>query len=314
MELNRIYNEDWMNNNLPDKCIDLIIADPPYFEVKGDFDFIWPSFEAYLNDVERWAIECKRVLKDNGTIVWWGHAKKIAYSQTILDRYFNLENVVKWRKTDCRTRIGCDVFNSFPPVTEHFLVYSQDEINIRECIYSIREYIRNEIIKSKGKVVLKDVNIALGTAVNGGGVASACLSLDKTEPAMLTKEMYEKLQAWLNPYLAQDYDDLRKDYENKRRYFNNYMKLDDVWDFPQDVHITGLYKHDTQKTEKISRIIINSCSRIGDTMLIPFAGSGTECAMAIKENRNYIGYEIDPKHYNTTINRCLIQQSQQTLF
>ena len=25
----------FLNNNLPDKCANLIIADPPYFEVKG---------------------------------------------------------------------------------------------------------------------------------------------------------------------------------------------------------------------------------------------------------------------------------------
>ncbi len=47
-----------MNNQLPDKSVQLIIADPPYFEVKGDFDFIWKSFDDYLKDVEKWAIEC----------------------------------------------------------------------------------------------------------------------------------------------------------------------------------------------------------------------------------------------------------------
>lgn len=33
-------------------------VDPPYFEVKGAFDFVWNSFEDYLKDVEKWAIEC----------------------------------------------------------------------------------------------------------------------------------------------------------------------------------------------------------------------------------------------------------------
>ena len=67
MEINTIHNSDWMNNGLPDQSVDLIIADPPYFEILGDFDFIWDSFDDYLKDVEKWAIECKRVLKDNGT-------------------------------------------------------------------------------------------------------------------------------------------------------------------------------------------------------------------------------------------------------
>jgi DNA modification methylase len=30
MEVNKIYHDDWMNNQLPDKSVQLIIADPPY--------------------------------------------------------------------------------------------------------------------------------------------------------------------------------------------------------------------------------------------------------------------------------------------
>jgi DNA modification methylase len=59
LEVNKIYHNDWMNNQLPDKSVQLIIADPPYFEVKGSFDFVWKSFDDYLKDVEKWAIECK---------------------------------------------------------------------------------------------------------------------------------------------------------------------------------------------------------------------------------------------------------------
>jgi len=43
-----IYHDDWMDNEIPDKSINLIIADPPYFEVKGEFDFIWPSFDVHI--------------------------------------------------------------------------------------------------------------------------------------------------------------------------------------------------------------------------------------------------------------------------
>ena len=98
MELDRVYHMDFLNNSLPDKCANLIIADPPYFEVKGDFDFIWASFDDYLKDVERWAVECKRILADNGTLFWYGDAKNIAYSQIVLDRSFNLINNLVWDK------------------------------------------------------------------------------------------------------------------------------------------------------------------------------------------------------------------------
>jgi DNA modification methylase len=62
MERNKVHLMNWLDNTLPDKSVQLIIADPPYFEVKGEFDFIWSSFDEYLKDVEKWAKECERLL------------------------------------------------------------------------------------------------------------------------------------------------------------------------------------------------------------------------------------------------------------
>lgn len=76
--MNVVYHNDWMKNELPDKSVQLIIADPPYFETKGEFDFIWNSFDDYLIDVEKWAKECKRILAENGTLFWFGSSKRIA--------------------------------------------------------------------------------------------------------------------------------------------------------------------------------------------------------------------------------------------
>ena len=53
---NKVHNIDFLNNNLPDKCAKLIIADPPYYKTKGDFDFIWKTFDDYLVDVEKWCL------------------------------------------------------------------------------------------------------------------------------------------------------------------------------------------------------------------------------------------------------------------
>jgi DNA modification methylase len=321
MEVNKIHNINFLDNTLPDKCANLIIADPPYFEVKGEFDFIWKSFNDYLQDVEKWAIECKRLLADNGTLFWYGHAKNIAYAQVIIDQYFTLENHIKWRKTDCQTRKGYDNYRIFPPVTEHILMYSQEQYNLTQCVTHIRDYIRAEIMKAKGKIVLKEVNEALGTATNGGGVASACLSLDKAEPTMLTKEMYEKLQEWCKPYLDKEYELLRAEYELLRaeyellrRPFDNFMRMEDVWDFAQDVHITGNYDHPTKKTEKLSTLMIKSTTRENDLVVIPFAGSGTECAMSVKDNRKFIAFEIEEKYVKMSNDRVQNILCQPSLF
>jgi site-specific DNA-methyltransferase (adenine-specific) len=311
-DLNVVYCDNWLNNNLPDKCANLIIADPPYYKVKGEFDFIWKTFDDYLADVEKWAIECKRVLADNGTLFWYGDAKNIAYTQIIFDKHFNLLNNIVWENTNDhkqQIRFNEDL-RTFAPLTERILMYSNEQYNLTQCVYHIRDYIRAEIIKAKGKIVLKQVNEALGTATNGGGVASACLSLDKTEPAMFTKEMYEKLQKWCFPELRKEYEELREEYEELRRPFNNALHLGDIIRLPN--HETSKYDHDTIKPEKLTRILINTCSRKGDLVAVPFAGSGTECAMSAKEGRNFIGFDIEQKYVDTSNKRCqwILRQPQ----
>ena len=67
-----------------DNQFDLAIVDPPYYRTKGKFDFAWLSFNDYLESVEIWAVELKRVLKDDGCFFWWGNHRKIAYTQICL--------------------------------------------------------------------------------------------------------------------------------------------------------------------------------------------------------------------------------------
>jgi len=296
MELNKVHNIDFLNNDLPDKCAKLIIADPPYYKTKGDFDFIWKTFKDYLVDVEKWCLECKRILADNGTLLWYGGSKNIAYAQIIFDKHFNLLNSLVWENTnDHKQQIRFNEnLRTFAPTTERILMYSNETYNLTKCVFIIRDYIRAEILKAKGKIILKHVNEALGTATNGGGVASACLSLDKAEPTMLTKEMYQKLQIWCKPYLTKEYKELREEYEKLRRPFKNYLHLGDVIRLPN--YETSDYEHDTIKPEKLTRILITTCSSENDLVVVPFSGSGTEVAMSAKEKRPFIGYEITKKH------------------
>jgi site-specific DNA-methyltransferase (adenine-specific) len=313
-----VHCDDWMNNGLPDKSVQLIIADPPYFETKGDFDFVWKTFDDYLIDVEKWAIECKRLLAENGTLYWFGGSKRIAYTQIIFDKYFGLVNNLVWEKAEADGLFGStgsEQLRSYPNSTERVLMYSNDVYNLTQCVYSIRDYIRAEIERARGKVILKEVNEALGTATNGGGVASACLSLDKSEPAMFTKEMYQKLQVWLNggkeyEYLRKEYEELRKEYEELRRPFENVTKSTEVLKVrfkPSE------YDHPTVKSEMLARLLILTSSRKNDLVLVPFAGSGTECAMAVKEGRRFIGFETNANYVGTSNSRVNIVKSKKAL-
>lgn len=74
MNTNILLNEDCLKymRTVPDNTFDLIIADPPYFQVKGKFDFIWKNEKEYLKWMEKCLFEFNRILKPNGTLMLWG--------------------------------------------------------------------------------------------------------------------------------------------------------------------------------------------------------------------------------------------------
>ena len=71
----------------------------------------------------------------------------------------------------------------------------------------------------------------------------------------------------------------------------------DIWSFPtlagrrfRDEKVD----HPTQKPLSISTRLVRHFSDVGDKVLVPFAGSGTECVAAVAEGRGYLGFELNP--------------------
>jgi site-specific DNA-methyltransferase (adenine-specific) len=313
-ELNKIHHSDWMNNGMPDKSVKLLIADPPYFEVKGEFDFIWKTFDEYLQQVELWAKECKRLLADNGTLFWYGHAKKIAYAQIIFDRYFHLENDITI-EFNRQTKKGVEQFRCFAPVSERVLMYANYSEDGNDC-YSKAEhfapiinYLRNEFKKANEVgYKTKEFRKLMGLNEDAGGIRYFADNVW----IFPTEEHYVAFQK--TGFFKKAYSDLLEEFENCRRYFNNFKKLFDVMQFDQEAHITKEYAHDTCKPETLTRAIILTCSRPKDLVFIPFAGSGTEVAMALKEGRTAIGFDTELKYVEMGNKRTDIITSQPNLF
>jgi len=61
--------------------------------------------------------------------------------------------------------------------------------------------------------------------------------------------------------------------------------------------------HDTEKPVDLMKVLISNSSNEGDLILEPFAGSGSTLIAAKELNRNFIGFEIDPKYAKITENR-----------
>jgi len=62
---------------------------------------------------------------------------------------------------------------------------------------------------------------------------------------------------------------------------------------------SGNRLHPTEKAVGTMGLLIESYSRPGDTVLDPFAGSGTSAVAARELGRHYIGIELDPRHAET---------------
>ena len=73
----------------------------------------------------------------------------------------------------------------------------------------------------------------------------------------------------------------------------------DVWNFPtlagrrfRDEKVD----HPTQKPLSITLRLVKHFSNPDDLILVPFAGSGTECVAAIAENRRFIAFELNQQY------------------
>lgn len=72
--------------------------------------------------------------------------------------------------------------------------------------------------------------------------------------------------------------------------------------------------HPTMKPVDLIRRYLLVHSKPNDVVFDPFMGSGTTAIACIKENRHYIGCEIDPKYYKVTIDRIEREKRTPTLF
>jgi site-specific DNA-methyltransferase (adenine-specific) len=129
---------------------------------------------------------------------------------------------------------------------------------------------------------------------------------------------YEPL-LWFSKGAGYTYHPIREPYKSterlKHRIFKNGKEwkpnpagrmAGDVWKFPtlagrrfSDEKVA----HPTQKPLSISKRIVAHFSNPGELVVVPFAGSGSECLAANLCDRRYIGFEINPDYVFTATER-----------
>ena len=167
---------------MPDASVHLIIADLPYFRVKGEFDYSWDTETEYI----LWLLQClrgfRRVLTDDGTLMLWGGLGK---EKTTLcriavavedEKLFNLQNWITQRNTR-----GIGTKRNYMSAREELLFYTKSGNYTFNIPYTEEKSLRKDlgfngrprkmnisvfrmfgaILQRQVKAVLSDANIRL---------------------------------------------------------------------------------------------------------------------------------------------------------
>lgn len=87
---------------------------------------------------------------------------------------------------------------------------------------------------------------------------------------------------------------------------------DNLFAIPSLSSDTGL--HPTQKPVKLMQMLMEAVTLPGQTVCDPFCGSGTTLIAAIRSDRKYLGFEINPQYFQTAQMRILQEEPELEIF
>ncbi|MGK7939440.1 MAG: site-specific DNA-methyltransferase [Crocosphaera sp.] len=279
--LDTIIQGDCVENlkALPDKSVDLIILDPPYWKVtQQKWDYQWRTEEDYKKWCLQWLPEIARVIKLSGSLYLFGYLRNLfSLYEPIINLGFNFrQQIIIDKGIKAIGGRATKNYKMFPNVTESLLFF----------IYDSRPFIK-KILKQRQKklgLTALEINKRLGVKSNGGGMWSLYTG-NNILGQVPTQEMWEKLQEIL---------DFNYAYEDISPTFNIEMGVTNVWndlDFYQEKRL-----HPTQKPVKLMERIIKASSQEKMIVLDPFMGSGATAIACLNLNRHYIGIEKNNKY------------------
>lgn len=292
MKIDVIYNEDClhgMREKISEESVDLIIADPPYFKVIGEkWDYMWRTEEDYLEWSKQWIYEAARVLRKGGSLYLFGYFRMLSRLLPIIeDAGFELrQQIILNKGMQAVSGRATKNYKMFPNVTESILFLYKDPKPFVKKFLKQRQ--KDLGLKSK------EINEALGVKSNGGGMWSIYTGKNVCKQ-LPTEEIWEKLQKILQFEIP---------YSKISQTYNAQLGLTDVWD---DIKFYGEKNrfHPTQKPiELINRLVLAS-SNPKDIVLDPFMGSGTTAEACVKNDRYYIGYEVNEEYYKKSLERLI---------
>jgi site-specific DNA-methyltransferase (adenine-specific) len=246
---------------LDDNSIDMVLTSPPYDKQR--------DYKGFKFDFKNTARGLKRVLKDNGVIVWVVNDSSIDKSETLTSfkqaLYFKhiglkLHDTMIYAKNTMSSPPGAG-HNRYLQAFEYMFVISKGGVKTFNPLKRPTKYDKKQI-----------------------GLTH---TLTNRQP-----------DGSLKPRVSRSQSEIIK--ENIWHYNTGFMLS------TPDIEA---YDHPAIFPDELARDHIKSWSNPGDIVLDPFMGSGTTGKMALELNRRFIGFEISPEYVNIATTRIFSNSS-----
>jgi DNA modification methylase len=260
LETNLIYCGDNLEvlAKFPEKSVDLIYADPPFFSNKH-YEIIWGNGAEMKVYEDRWKgginvyiewmkdrlFQCHRVLKDTGSMYlhcdWHAtHRLRVAMGEIFDERNFRNEIIWSYKRWTASKK-------SLPRMHDTILFYT------------------------KGQTFTFNPPMTPNINPNPSQYVSA------KDEAGKTIVLRDKTGKPVKREIARE------------------IQIGDVWDIPLMSPVSKeRLGYPTQKPEALLKRIIEASSNKGDIVLDPFCGGGTTIAVAHQLGRKWIGIDVSP--------------------
>lgn len=264
---------------IPDESIDAVIIDPPYNILKNHkldrkFKRVFVFNQLY------------RVLKKNSLMVIFGIGSQLCRDIVMLeDIGFKCKEEVIWVKQN-----SSNPMNNLLRRHESFYILSKGNKAINKCYI---DYFEN--------------------CVNEDNIEKLYNSYKRIQAGIKNKNEIKDIEKYINDGIIEYRYIISKDSitvpNGTKRMYRSVSTLDNI--IRGNIETTVMFidrehynfEHATQKPIELMSRIVKLVSNENDIILDCFAGSGSTLLGAIKNDRNYIGIEIDKEYYDVCIKR-----------
>lgn len=303
----KLYKGDCMEllKNVEDNSIDLILCDPPYGTMYGDFgqDKDSNRNRKNLSKIGKWDIaldtdkmleECTRVLRPNGKCILFSQepfTSELITKQTV-DLPFSYP--MYWLKNCSGNVLGAK---------KNCLQYVEVMLLFKKKVYGdevyaesdVRAYLKAEYLKTG--LSMAEINKLIGCA----SMASHYFG-DGRQFAIPSAKAYRALQT--TGYFQRPYEEIKNTHiVNYPSVFNlnGANSKSNVFQYAKPSSNKSV--HPTQKPTELLEDLLKAFSNEGDTVLDFTMGSGSTGVACMHTNRSFIGIEKDDNYFEIAKNR-----------